>query len=280
VFDGIGFLRGLAPWRIAFILVGSFGFVLTALFVMLREPPRQDVGAARSAGLRVGDSLRYFSTYHRLFVPLYGALAMFAFGASAATGWGAVLLTRVFGLKPGSAGQLLGTGQILWALAGALVASVLVDRVARRAGATGKMYLTGALAIPACLGGVAGSGTVAAIMLAEVTFASAIYGTSMLSVITEITPIRSRGVAVALYAFVMSIIGASLGPLAVAFLTERVFAAPTMVGASMAIVGTAGLVVSALLSVLAVRRLHDEGARDGMLADLLQVSAASRAEHA
>jgi MFS family permease len=278
VFDVIAPLRGLAPWRIAFILVGSFGVVLTGLLLLLREPSRQESGAAQPIGQRLRASLRYFSDYRSLFLPLYGSLALFALGGAAVSGWGAVLLTRSFGFKPGSAGQSLGSGQILWALAGALVASVLVDRVSRHSGAAGKIRLTAALAvvaIPAALAAGAGQGSVAAILLSELMFASAIYGATMLSVISEVTPIRSRGIAVALYSFVMAIIGASLGPLAVAFLTERVFGTPSAVGASIAIVGTGGLLASAALSLFSARQLKRAGARGGILADLLAVQPAT-----
>jgi hypothetical protein len=65
---------------------------------------------------------------------------------------------------------------------------------------------------------------------------------------------RSRGVAVALYSFVMTMIGASLGPLAVAGLTERVFGSPAAVGWSMTVVGTLSLTGSFLLAIWAARR--------------------------
>ncbi len=87
-------------------------------------------------------------------------------------------------------------------------------------------------------------------------FASAVYGTAMLSMITEITPVRARGLAVALYAFVMTMIGFSLGPIAVAFLTQHVFGSPLDVGKSIAIVGVVALSVSALLSLLVVERVR------------------------
>ena len=179
---------------------------------------------AHKTGLRA--NLGYFADYRGVFLPLYGALALFAMGISAATGWGAVLLTRTFGYTIGDAGKALGSGQILWAIAGAALASVLVDRVARRAGPVGKVYLAGALAlaaIPAALAVFAPSGAIAVVLLAEIMGASALYGTTMLSVIAEITPVRVRGLSVALYAFVMTMIGGSLGPIAVAFLTEQVF---------------------------------------------------------
>jgi MFS family permease len=271
-FSGIALLAGLAPWRITFVLLGASGFVVAGLLLFLREPARQGLGAgtAHKPGLRA--NLGYFVNFRRLYLPLYGALAMFAMGISAATGWGAVLLTRSFGFAIGAAGKALGSGQILWAIAGAALASVLVDRVARRAGPVGKIQLAGVLAlatIPAGLAGFAPSGTLAVVLLAEIMGVSAVYGTCMLSVIAEITPVRVRGLSVALYAFVMTMIGGSLGPIAVAFLTERVFADPAHVGWSIAIVGSAALCLSALLAMTAARQLRAAGARNEAMAKLI-----------
>jgi MFS family permease len=258
VFDAIVPLRGLAPWRIAFILVGSCGFAVAALMLLLREPRRQNNAGEASVANSLRAIFAQFSSRRRLYLPLYGSLATFAMGGAAASGWGAVLLTRNFGISAASAGKGLGTGQILWATLGALLASVIVDQVARRAGSAGKVKLAGALAvcaIPSCLAGLTDSSTMAMAQLSEVMFVSALYGTTMLSVIMEVAPGNARGFAVALYAFVMTMIGGSLGPLGVAFLTQHVFHNPSAVGWSMAIVGTVALCVSAALSIAAAAAL-------------------------
>jgi MFS family permease len=135
---------------------------------------------------------------------------------------------------------------------------VIVDRVARRAGTRGKVLLAAAAvlcAVPSAVAVASGSGAVAAVLVAEVTFASSLFGTTMLSVIPEVAPLGARGFAVSLYAFSMTMIGGSLGPIAVASLTEHVFGDPRAVGASMAIVGTSALVASALLAVQTARSL-------------------------
>lgn len=258
-FDAILGLKGLAPWRIAFLFAGAAGLGVVALLLPLREPARQGAGATAALAPRSARvTLAFFVERRRLFLPLYAALACFAMGVSAATSWGAALLTRVYGYDGAVAGKLLGAGKIAWATAGALLAAVLVDWVARRAGSRGKLRLAALLAlcaIPSCLAGLAGSGLVAAVMVAEVTFASTLFGATMLSVVPEITPHGGRGFAVALYAFSMTMIGGSLGPIAVATLTERVFGDPAAVGSSMAIVGGLALVASSALAVQAARAL-------------------------
>jgi len=268
-FSALPLIGDLAPWRIAFVLVGLSGFPVAGLLLLLHN--QGDTGqAGGSAMAREGAmarlpalrasaaaTLALLHAGRRIYLPLYAAVALFATGGSVASGWSAVLLTRQFGASPAQAGQGLGVAQIVWALGGALLAGVVVDKVGARFGASGKIAFAGVLALvalPSCLGVIAPGYGWALALGAEVMFASAVFGTTMLSVIADIIPQKSRGVAVALYAFVMTMIGGSLGPLAVAGLTEHVFGSPAAVGRSMAVVGSFTLLASALLAMLAARR--------------------------
>ena len=267
-FAWIPYVGGLAPWRIAFILVGGLGFVIAALMLLMRDPPRLGGTGDAQSRMSIAASLAYFRRQSRIFAPLYAMVAFFGLGGSVATGWGAVLLTRAYGFDIGTAGKSLGTGQIIWAVAGAAIAGALLDRVARRGGIAGKMRFAAFMclaAIPAALGGLVANGMIAIALLSEITCASALFGTAMLSVISEATPTRMRGLSVALYAFVLSLIGFSCGPLLVAFLTEHVFGDPAMVGGSMAIVGTISLIIGTGLGFIASNRFRDSMA-DGNMA--------------
>jgi MFS family permease len=253
-------IGGLAPWRTTFVLVGLSGLVLAALMLLLREPQRavmDTVPADQSLLAGMKAQFVALAMERSVLLPLYGALAFFAMGASVATGWGAVLLTRTFGYTLATAGKSLGSSQILWAVAGAAVASVLVDRVTRLGGTPGRIRLAGWVAlasVPIVLAAGAPSAAIATVMLSAVTGTSALFGTTMLSVIAAIVPPQARGLGVALYAFVMTMIGGSLGPILVATLTERVFASSGAVGQSMAIVGTAAFVFAFAMSLVAARR--------------------------
>lgn len=263
VFAGLPVIGKLAPWRIAFVLVGISGVVLLALLATLREPVRS-VTATRPDGSKLSftQGLRTMARDYRVFVPYYAALALFAVGGVVATGWGAVFLTRTFAYDIGTAGKSLGLAQVLWAALGAGVAGFAVDQVGKRFGVAGRMRLAGALtvlALPSALPQFAGNDTLAIVMLGELMFVMAIYGSTMLSVLSEIAPPSLRGFAVALYAFVMTMIGGSLGPVAVAWLTGSVFADPQAVGWSMAIVGTVAFTLSALLAFYAAARVKTLG---------------------
>jgi len=247
-------VSGLAPWRMAFVIMGLAGLPVAFLLLTIADGERK--------GERKSEAPKDFALWgllrarRGLLLPMYGAVALFAMGGAACTGWGPAMLTRHFALSAAIVGKGLGAAQMLWSLAGAGLAAVLVDQVARRGGAVAKLRLSGLLAlatVPACLGFALPSAQGAMIVTAAVMGTSALYGTTMLSVLAEVVEVRARGFAVALYAFVMTMLGGSLGPLAVAALTQHVFADPTRVGWSIAIVGTLALAGSASLALLAAR---------------------------
>ena len=258
-FDGIGFLEGRAPWRIAFILAGGFGLVLAAAFVPVREPVRAKAKVIKvgSDGLR--ESIRVMLGSLQIYVPFYLALALFGVGISVVFYWGPVMLARVFDYPVDEVSKMLGLGHIAWAVAGAVAAGVVTDLVARRKGPVGLIGVAAVislLGIPSGLAVLAGNGTAAVVLLSGVTFASAIFGSAMLSVVAEIAPQRTRGLATALYAFFMTLIGASSGPLLVAYVTEQVFRSDAAVGLSIAIVGTIAFGACAMSALIAARNLR------------------------
>lgn len=258
-FDGIGFLEGRAPWRIAFILAGGFGLVLAAGFIAVEEPARAEAKVMKGASDSLRDSIRAMMANLQIYLPFYLALALFGVGISVVFYWGPVLMTRVFGYPVDEVSKMLGLGHIAWAVAGAAAAGVLTDLVARRKGSVGLIGVAGGislLGIPASLAVFAGNGTAAVALLSGVTFASAIFGSAMLSVVAEVAPQRTRGLATALYAFFMTLIGASSGPLLVAYVTERIFGSDEAVGLSIAFVGTVAFGACALFAVIAARNLR------------------------
>ena len=259
LFDGIGFLEGRAPWRIAFILAGGSGLVLAAAFLPVKEPVRAETRVIDegSGGLR--DSIGVMLGNLQIYLPFFVALALFGVGISVVFYWGPVLLARVYDYPVDEVSKMLGFGHIAWAVAGAVAAGFLTDLVARRKGPAGLISLAAVIAllgIPTSLAVFAGNGPAAVVLLSGVTFASAIFGSAMLSVVAEVSPQRTRGLATALYAFFMTLIGASSGPLLVAYVTEQVFGSDNAVGLSIAIVGTISFAACALFAFMAARNLR------------------------
>ena len=255
-FDALPMLRGLAAWRTAFIVLGASGVVIAVLVALLDEPARQGVaiGVRAESGLR--QSMLYFRENRSVFLPFYGAVATYGVGAALAVAWGPAVLIRSYGLAAGSLGQLLGAAQLIAAILGAIFGAIVIDPVVRRAGIPGKLYLAAVislLAIPSTIACFVSSIWLATAMTGSVMCVSAVYGSTMLSTMTELVPTNMKGISVSLYAFVLIMIGSTLGPLAAAQLNGVLFDDPRMLGRCLAIVGIVALVLSAALTLVARR---------------------------
>lgn len=274
-FDAIPMLRGLPAWRIAFIVLGASGAVIALLVTFLQEPARQGVAIETREGSALRQAMSYLGENWSVFVPFYGAVATYGVGAALAVAWGPAVLIRTYGLTAGSLGQLLGAAQLIAAILGAIVGAIVIDPVVRRAGIPGKLYLAVALsllAIPSTVACFASSIWLATAMTGSVMCVTAVYGSTMLSTMTELVPTNMRGISVSLYAFVLIMIGSTLGPLAAAQLNGALFGDPRMLGRSLAIIGIAALVLSAVLTLIARQRFTTTIAQSGAFARVVDAN--------
>ena len=269
VFDVVPLLRGLAPWRTALIVLGSCGTVIAVLVALLEEPARKGVALEAREGLGLRQTFLYYGRNWTVLLPFYGAVATYGIGSAVAVAWGPALLIRSYGLSAGALGQSLGAAQFVAAILGAICAALAIDPVVRRAGTAGKLYLgalIALLAIPSTIACFANTIWLATAMTAEVMFVSAMYGSTMLSTMTEIVPTNMKGISVSLYAFVLIMIGSTLGPLAVAQVNQALYNDPKMIGHAIALVGVSALVVSAALTLAARWSFTQSLARNGSFA--------------
>jgi MFS family permease len=273
-FDAVPLLRGLAPWRTAFIVLGTSGALIALLVALLEEPARKGVALEARNGLGLRQTFIYFAENWKVLLPFYGAVATYGIGSALAMGWGPAVLIRTYGLTAGALGQSLGADQFFAAM-GAICAALVIDPVVRRAGTAGKLYLgalLSLLAIPSTIAYAANSIWLATAMTAEVMFVSAIYGSTMLSTMTELVPTNMKGISVSLYAFVLIMIGSTLGPLIAAQVNQGLFHDPKMIGHAIALVGISALVMSAALTLAARWRFTKALACNGTFARVLNTN--------
>jgi MFS family permease len=271
----VPFLRGLPPWRTAFVVLGAAGAVIAVLVSLLKEPARKGVVLEARQGLGLKQVVAYLVENWGVFLPFYGAVGAYGAGIGLAIVWGPAVLIRTYGLTPGGLGQVLGGAQFIAAVIGAICASVVIDPVVRRSGVGGKLGLAALislLAIPSTFPWVAHAPGLAIAMTAEAMFIGALYGSTMLSTMTELVPSNMKGVSVSLYAFVVTMIGTALGPLAVAQVNQAVFHDPKLIGHAVTVVGASALILSALLTLLARRNFARGMARQGGFARVLDAN--------
>ncbi len=215
----------LHPWRVAFILTGLIGLVVMPFMLAVREPRRQET-IGRDARLSVKQSLRRLLENRRQLWPLYLGLATVSAGFYSTLAWGAVSITRHYGLRVVEVTGLLGPASIASGLVGPLAAGLLVDRIVARAGASGRLRLLALmplLLIPTMLCALMPTAAAAILLLSTMLGAYPALATVFFLVLQGSLPNELRGFAISLCGLTNALVGATGGPLLVAWLGGRLF---------------------------------------------------------
>lgn len=257
-------LKALVPWRIAFVMFGAGGLGVAAMLALFtQEPERRGAGIPRAAkGVPGAPELAWLWRNRAVMLPLYFGFAVCFTAAYGAGAWTPTLLLRGYGVSPAFLGAWLGPAAMAFSATGPLIGGWLIDRSVR----TGKegarfviLTLVPLCAIPSALAVLAGDARLAALMIASANAVYACIGTVMLATLQTLVPANMRGSAVSLTLVMNTLLGATLGPLLVASLTERVFGNPALVGWSIMLVVIPCLILSGGLYALARRNLDRLG---------------------
>ncbi|MEE4453982.1 MFS transporter [Novosphingobium resinovorum] len=271
VFDHLPLLGGLAPWRLVFAICGLIGLVVAALMLVYREPVRRSAVApqgAKGIGAGFGEAFGYLKRNWLVFVPFYVGFAVAVMHTYGLSGWNATYLIRTFERTPVEVGEWLGTAAMICGAAGALSAGWINDRAAALAQAGRPdiklrlLMILCCVALPSTLLAFAPSFPVGLAMVALSIAVMPMLGTTMISSITELVPGNMRGVATSMLGLTNTLLGATMGPLLIAFSTEHIYRDPALIGASMTTVGlpviALGLVLYGLAAKGMAKRLADD----------------------
>lgn len=264
-------VQQLAPWRVAFVCCGALGAIVVLALLTTREPVRRTLepqhGDARSARA----AYEFLKQNGRVFVPLYIGFALCFLAAYGAASWVPTMLRRSYSATTGQIGQWLGPMQMLFSVLGPLTGGLLVDWFARQGKPLMKfrvLYLAPLFALPSAFSAFAPDSVSAMALAASTALPIAVAGTTMLASLQSMVPPQMRGVAISLSGLVNTIIGATLGPLLIALVTDRIFADPAQLGAAIAIVVTPALLLGSLMFALAHRALQKQRLTGGEAARL------------
>lgn len=255
IFGGSVASMALGPdaWRAAFVIAGLPGIAVAIAAWFVPEPRR---GAAQRPSTRLAKPIAGLGRAAYIFH--FAAFSFVGVAAYGATSWLPSVLIRGHGYSLLEAGLSLGLILAFVSPLGVLCAGWLVDRAVRAGNYSAIMTIGAAgvalLAPTALVYGTAQSPTTA--LIAAVPFAFLLsYPFGIAPVALQLmTPAGERGRMTALYLFVFTIFGYAIGPVAVGWITDHVFAAPAMVGRSLAlVVGTAALAAAGLMVAGRVR---------------------------
>lgn len=268
-FVGLPFIGDMAPWRIAFILIGLPGFLALLLIPLLHDPAQNRSAAASDAGQSTGEGTEPKGTSSLLSFVQSNAVVMAlmlvgsgfsAMGLGTLTGWVPEYLQRMLGVAPAEAGAVLGATMLVAAVIGQGGYSAIVDWCASRGMADAPLRIglvPVALSVP--LAWLAFGATDRASfypLLFAFAFVVAPFNAINNVVAQQLAPPELRSRVSALFIFVISIVGFAGGPALIGWLSQYVLGESNL-GRAMQLVTTAAMLVALLCYFLARKPLLD-----------------------
>ncbi|WP_298373988.1 MFS transporter [Azospirillum sp.] len=242
-------------WQAAFIIVGLPGLLLAPLILTITEPPRRRPLSA-AANVTPDDALRYLKGNGRAFLFTLLAYDCFAMAAYAAGSWVPTVFVRVHHWPMAQTGLYYGLAIMVMGCAGGALAGIFGDRMIS-SNLDGRLRLS-LYSIPLWIAAIA-TGTLSGdpwVALAGFGFSAFFSSVSNCigpTVVQEMTPGRLRGQATALYFFTQNLFSLTLGPMAVALVTDKIFHDDTAVAASILVVALPAILLGGLFTLLARR---------------------------
>jgi len=250
----VPFIGDIFPWQRVFFIVGLPGMVIALLALTMREPARAasaQLATKESGAASFADLLAHVRLHKRT----VAALTLgFAFSASVNLGVGAWMSTffvRTHGWRIQDAGLLQGSMTMCFGVLGSLLGGRLTDRLAKRGHPDAPIIvgMIGAAGMLVCAGlyPLVSSAAVAAALILPVNIFAAMPWGAANAAVAEVMPPRLRGQGSALYQIIVSLISGTVGPTAVALLTDRVFHDEASLRYSLSICTVVGMTVTLAL---------------------------------
>jgi MFS family permease len=222
-------LGNLKGWEVVFLLLGLPGIILSLLCFTIREPARQGAGAAQ-ARVSLGEFFGHVGTRWRSYVGIALGFALMILCGNGTTVWIPAFFGRAFGWSTAEVGQYYGPVVFVCGTSGALAGGFFASWLRRRgyADANLRAALIGfSILVPLSIGfPLMPTAGLALTMIALMNFFAGFNFGGGLAALQELTPNRMRALVSAMYMLTINLIGAALGPMAIALCTDYVFADP------------------------------------------------------
>lgn len=241
-------LGAVQPWQATFFIVGAPGIALGLLALTIREPQRKGiVGPLRS--LPLADMWRHIRASLSSYVGIIIGLSFMILVGQGSAAWLPAFFERTFGWGPTEIGFKYGLVVFFCGVAGTLTGGFVASDLRRRGFVRANLMAATfgfALLIPLTIAFPLMPSAPAALTVIGfmIFFAGFPFGGGY-AALQEITPNPMRAQIAALYMLGVNLIGAGLGPTAIALATDHIFHDPAALYKSLAL-------VSAVFSPLAL----------------------------
>jgi MFS family permease len=237
---------GLAAWRSVHVLFAVASFALLIPLFFLNEPARREVENDAHIPLRV--ALDAIWRRRALLAPLFLGQVSVVMADNAAGTWAAPVLQRNYGLAPEEFAGWMGLVILASGLVGALIGGFAADAGHKSRikggiliGAVGAAILS----IPGAFFPVMPDATTFALALTLLLTCGAVTGLTTATAIVVLVPNEIRGVCLAAFMVVGSIIGLGVAPSLVTFVSDAL-GGESALGYALALTGAATSMAAAL----------------------------------
>ncbi len=245
------FLLGeLAPWQIAFVLVGLPGLPIVLLMATVREPSRKEL-MSTTQNVSMRQTFRYIRKHWLAYGSQIIGTSFFVLTIYSIFSWVPTMFIRQYGWNQGQIGPWFGSVVLIFGTAGLATAGFLTQWLMRRGmkAPYSKILLISQILviIPLALM-LAFDSPYWALGCLALTFFFMGGPTGMPPAILQaITPNEMRGQIIAIYLFAISIIGLAIGPSAVAAMTDFYFKDDMSVGMSLTVVTVVASIIGVVI---------------------------------
>ncbi|WP_428311435.1 MFS transporter [Hydrocarboniphaga sp.] len=246
-------LFGARPaWREIHILIGIGGLLLVPPLLAMREPARHEVATTDTA---LSANLRALWGRRAFLFPLFAGHLGVSMADTAATIWAAPVLIRDFHLAPGEFAGWMGGVIMVGGVLGAVIGGLGADwgqKTGRRGGILYAALIAVCIGIPTSLYPLMPTVAGFALMLCLLLLAGTTINLVATTAITVLIPNEERGVCMASFGIINSVVGLSLAPTLVT-VASSAMGGEQHLGASLAITGFVTGVLSLIGYVFAYR---------------------------
>jgi MFS family permease len=237
----------LSGWRLVMAVVGLMGLPVALLMLFVREPARPQ-GVAHATFAEVWAHFRSNAQGYGYVFAGYGTTTITAFAVMI---WTPELYRRQYDAGIGEAALTIGTVALLGGLLGAFMGGTLSDWLESRGDTRAKLRVLAGCGIGLLLPGVVAPFMPSMVGHAAVIFLMFFFGSAATgpagAFVQSITPDRMRAQFGAWYQLSLVLVGATVGPFAVGFVTDHVLGDESRIGLSMAIVSAIANPIAAWL---------------------------------
>ena len=246
----------VAPWQLAFIMVGLPGIFVAALMFLVKEPLRQGVALVKGASaaeeqISLGQAIGFAWQRKRVFLAHYTGFALLALPMTTLATWVPTYFMRVVGLTPSETGFKLGLIVLICSPIGVISGGMFADSLFKKGRSDAALrvaVMAAVFMVPlSILATTIHDPTWALVLIAPFAFGASISMGLAPTALQLVTPNRLRGQISAAWMLFLNLITAGLGPTAVGLINDAVFGDPLAVGQSIALVNTVSVLLGGLL---------------------------------